>query len=115
MDANIRFKILILLVTFILTLQMAKAQVAYKVEKGKPSPISGVIITEEKVIELYKAEKKVIVLEDLRIHDKELVNVYKGHSKDLREDVIKAQSEAFWCKVALGIVSGFLMYRGVTK
>ena len=61
------------------------AQVAAPVKLGDKAPISGIIITEDKVKELYKAEQSVIVLKDLRVSDKILIEHYKKDSEKYRK------------------------------
>lgn len=106
-------KSLLVLLLIIPTLSMST--VAQKIDKGQPAPFNGVIITEEKAVELYKAEKKVIVLEDLRLTEKELSEVYLKKTKDLSLKLNRSESELFWYKVGIGVLVGAFVYRGVTK
>lgn len=72
--------IMILLLTT-LTVNSAISQDALFVDKGEPAPFSGILLTKERAEKAIKAEKKVIVLEDLRLTEKQL----KEHYKDLAE------------------------------
>lgn len=104
----------IFLATF-LVVNISYADVSYKIKKGQSSPINGVVLTEEKVVELYRIEQREMVLKDLRIVEKELTEKYKQENRNLVKKLNNTKSEVFWYKMGLGILSGFLIYRGVTK
>lgn len=78
---------------------------AIRLEKGKISPMTGVLITDEKAKELYKAEQSNITLRELRIADKELSEHYKYLAKDSQEKLNKAKLEAYWSGT-LGVILG---------
>lgn len=106
----IKFFLILLLST-----NLAFSQSAYRIQKGESSPISGVVITDSLAKHLYKQEQKVTILEDLRLTNKELLDVYMKQNIQLKENANKAKYEAFWYKVGLGVISGLLIYRGITK
>lgn len=88
--------------------------VAFRVEKGKPSPITGVVLTDTKVKELYRIEQREVVLNDLRLLDKELLSGYKQDNIRLHKNLETAKLDAFWSKVGF-FVLGAIVYRGVSK
>jgi hypothetical protein len=81
------------------------AQVAVPIKQGEKSSISGVVITEDKAKELYKAEQSNITLRELRIADKELSEHYKYLAKDSQEKLNKAKFEAYWSG-SIGLLVG---------
>ena len=106
--------------SFLLTLTLllisinSYSQTAYKIKQGEASPITGVVITEDKAKDLYKAEQSNIVLKDLRIADKELIDHYKGVAKDSREKLSKAEFKAFWTNTGyffLGVILASLAFK----
>lgn len=107
-------KLLFVALVALLICLTCKAQVAQRVKQGAIVPFDGVVVREDKVKELYKAEQKVLVLEDLRIHEKELSDRYKVHNKDLSKKLSNSKMNAFWSKVGF-FVLGAVVYRGVTK
>lgn len=84
------------------------AQTAVPIKQGEKSPITGIVITEDKAKELYKAEEKVLVLSDLRLHDKELLDYYKNVAKDSQKKLNKAKMEAYFSGT-LGFGLGILL------
>src|SRR5690606_33844286 len=84
------------------------AQVAVPIKQGEKAIFNGVLITEEKVKELHKAEQKVLVLSDLRMADKELSDHYKNLAKDSQEKLNKAKLEAYWGST-IGFTLGVLI------
>lgn len=95
-------------------LEYANAEVATKLIKGQRAPFTGVLITEDKVIDLYKKEQKNIVLEDLKIDQEQLIDKYKVHTKDLEKKLDNSKSNVFWSRVGFFIL-GAIVYRGVSK
>ena len=85
------------------------AQEAVRLDKGKPSPFTGILITDDKAKELYKAEQSEITLRQLRIADKELSDHYKYLAKDAQEKLNKAKLEAYWSGT-----TGFILGVGIS-
>lgn len=94
------------------------AQNAVTIKKGDKAPFSGILVTEEKAIELDKAHRKVLVLEDLRIHDKELAEHYKTVAKDTQKKLNKAKFEAYTTGIigfGLGILISCFAFKVVQE
>lgn len=96
-----------LLLIFLLSFN-TYAQTATALKKGDKAPFNGILITEEKAIELDKAERKVLVLSDLRIADKELSEHYRQSAKDAHKKLNKAKFEAY-TSGAIGFTLGVLI------
>ena len=88
-------KSIVILLAMIISLN-AFSQVAVPVKRGEPAKFDGVLITEEKVKELYKAEQSNIVLNDLRLSDKQLSEHYKELSEDAQKSANRAKIESYW-------------------
>lgn len=97
----------ILLLTFLLS-TTSYAQTAARITKGESAPFDGVLITDEKAIDLFKKEQENIVLKDLRIADKELTAHYQGVANDYRKQVEREQFKSFWGGIAL-FIGGILV------
>jgi len=87
-------KSLNILILILLT-NSAFAQNAVKLKKGDLSPFSGILVTEEKIIELDKAKRSNIVLKDLRIAQDELVEYHKQDARVQRRKLSEAKFSGF--------------------
>ena len=109
------FLVNLTLVAILITPTTSIAQTAFRIKKGEPSPIDGIVITEEKAIELYKAEKRVVVLSDLRIAEQERAEFYKRKADNITLELKKSEQELFWYKVGAGVISGLFIYKGIIQ
>lgn len=75
----------------ILTMANVTAQDALFVDKGEAAPFSGILLTKERAEKAIKAEKKVIVLEDLRLTEKQLKEHYKDVAKKERSKRLRSE------------------------
>jgi len=89
-------KKLTLILCWIVLINSSFAQNAVKIEKGETAPFAGVLITEEKAIELDKAQRSNIVLKDLGIAKDELIGYYKDDARTQRNKLSKAEFKGFW-------------------
>lgn len=101
-------KFLFLFLVFTLICVTAKADNAYRIKKGESSPIDGVVITEKLAIELYKSDKSVPILKQIVQDERKLKELYRERSNE-------SDNKVFWYRVGLGIISGALIYRGITR
>lgn len=85
-----------IIITILFTFNCLAQDTAIRLEKGKPASFTGVLISDEKAKELYKAEQSVLTLKELRISDKELSEHYKYLAKDSQEKLNKAKLESYW-------------------
>lgn len=65
-------------------------------EKGDTAPYKGLLLTPERAEKAAKAEKRVIVLEDLRIAQNELIEFHKDQVKVTRRKLSEAKWDGFW-------------------
>lgn len=86
----------ILILILILFTSSAFAQNAVLLEKDQKAPFSGTLVKNERLDRLIKAEKKNIVLSDLRIAQDELIEYHKADAKRQRKRLSEAKFEAFW-------------------
>lgn len=87
-----RSMILILLSTTLISSSFA--QNAVKLEKGQSAPFEGVLLTKERAEKAVKAEKKNIVLSDLRIAQDELIEFHKTDARRQRRKLSQAKFES---------------------
>lgn len=80
---------IILLIT--LMSNVAFAENATYLNKGDQAPFEGILLKQERAEKAMKAEKKVIVLEDLRVTQEELINHYKEVAKQERKQRVKQE------------------------
>lgn len=90
------------------------AQNAVKLNMGDIAPFKGVLLTPERAEKALKAEKKNIVLEDLRITQDELIQYHKDSAKQARNKLSEAKFNAFLTNSGyffLGVILGSLAIR----
>ena len=61
------------------------------IKLDEPAPFSGYVITKERLKEAYKAEKKVIVLEDLKLTQDNLIKYQKDDASRQRRKLSEAK------------------------
>ena len=83
-------KIAILILLIILTTN-SFAQEAALLQKNDPAPFSGILLKKERAEKAMKAEKKIIVLEDLRLSEKTLTEYYKKDAERQRSRLSEAK------------------------
>ena len=88
-------KIIVLLIMLTISTN-SFAQNAVLLEKDQKAPFSGTLVKNERLDKLVKAEKKNIVLSDLRIAQDELIDYHKADAKRQRKRLSEAKFEAFW-------------------
>ena len=96
---------LILLLIFLTN--AAFAQNAAILNEGDNAPFSGILVKEERLETLVKAEKSNIVLRDLRATQDELIEYHKDTSRLYRKRLAEAKWDGFWSNTGyfvLGIV-----------
>jgi len=102
--------------TLILTMLLlvstnSHAQNAVKLDKGQPSPFTGVLVTESKIIELDKAQRSNVVLKDLAIAKDDLIEYHKKDARTQRGRLSQAKFNSWTSNVGyfvLGVVlTGF--------
>ncbi len=95
----------------LLLINSAFAQNAVKLNKGDITPFGGVLLTEEKVIELDKAQRSNLVLKDLRITQDTLIEFHKQDARVQRRKLSEAKFKSFWVSTGyfmIGVlVTGF--------
>jgi len=84
----------LLLITSIISTS-SFAQTATLLEQGEPAPFTGTLVTNERVDKLIKAEKKVIVLEDLRITQEQLIEFHKDQARVTRRKLTEAKYDSY--------------------
>ena len=80
---------MILLITLMSNVAFSKE--ATYLNKDDIAPFDGILLTEERAEKAMKAEKKVIVLEDLRITQEELIKHYKEVAQEERDERVKQE------------------------
>lgn len=83
-----------LLLIFIISINTCFAQDAVTLNKGDIAPFKGTLVKKERVEKLIKAEKKVIVLSDLRLAQEELIDYHKTDARRQREKLSKAKFDS---------------------
>jgi len=84
----------ILLIATLLS-NSAFAQTSVTLKTGQLAPFDGHLIKTERVVELIKAEKKSIVLSDLRIHQDELIEYHRQDARVQRRKLSEAKFGSF--------------------
>lgn len=82
----------------ILTITLISSQVFAQstiLDKDDPAPYRGILLTPERAEEAAKAEKKVIVLSDLRIAQEELTEYHKDQAKVARRKLTEAKYDSY--------------------
>ena len=88
----------------------ALASDAVGVKKGEEVPFDGILLTYERAAEATKNERKLQVLKDLRVADKELVDYHIENSRQARLQLREIQIKSY-----LGVVGAFLVGAVVTS
>lgn len=87
------------------------AQNAVVLNKGDIAPFTGALVKSEKLDDLVKAERKNIVLEDLRLTQDELIEYHKDTARKYRTRLAEEKFNSFWTNTGyfvLGvIITGF--------
>lgn len=84
-----------LILTILLTVSISSfSQEAVRVEKGDSAPFTGILVTDSKITELDKAQRKSIVLEDLRIRQEELIDYYRTDARVQRNKLTSAKFDS---------------------
>lgn len=91
------------LILSLIFLTQALAQNSVTVKQGDPAPFDGHVVKKERLVELIKAEKKVITLKDLSITQDEIIDYHKGEAKRYREKLSEAKFDSWVSNV------GFLL------
>lgn len=78
----------------ILSFQLVFAQNATTLQKGDIAPHSGILLTKERAEQAMKAEKKVIVLEDLKLTQDQLIDYHKEDAMRQRRKLSKAEFDS---------------------
>ena len=71
------------------------AQNAVKLNKDEVAPFTGVLVTEEKIKELDKAQRQNVVLRDIGLTKDQLIDYHKRDAKRQREKLSEAEFDAF--------------------
>lgn len=104
-------KIILLMIMSITLISNSFAQNAIVLNKGDTAPFKGALVKSERLNTLVKAEKKNIVLEDLRITQDELIEYHKDNARLYRKRLAEAKFDSFWTNTGyfvLGVVlTGF--------
>jgi len=96
-----------LVLIFILIASSVFAQDAAVLNEGDIAPFSGILVKQERLETLVKAEKSNIVLRDLRATQDELIEYHKDTSRLYRKRLAEAKWDGFWSNTGyfvLGIV-----------
>lgn len=95
------------LIVLILLINSAFAQNAVSLNKDQKAPFEGVLLTKERAEKAVKAEKRQIVLEDLRISQEELIKYHRKDAALQRRKLSQAKFESHVYNIAyflLGVV-----------
>ena len=84
------------------------AQNVVKLNEGSVAPFTGALVSDEKFNDLVKAKKKVIVLEDLRAAQEELIEHHKQAARVARTELSKAQFRGFWTNTGYFVLGAIL-------
>lgn len=74
-----------------LTINNSFADNIVPIKLDEPAPFSGYVITKERLTEAYKAEKKVVLLEDLKLTQDSLIKYHKDDAAEQRSQLSKAK------------------------
>lgn len=103
-----------LILLLILLINTAFAQNSVTLKKGQVSPFDGHLVKKERLVKLVKAEKKVIVLSDLRIHQEELIDYHKQDAKTQRRKLSEAKFDSYMNSLGmliLGVIVTALAFK----
>jgi hypothetical protein len=84
-------KIIVLLILSITLIKSSYANDAILVKKDEVVPFDGILLTKERAEDAMKAEKKVIVLQDLQLTQKQLIEYYKKDAQLQRDKLSQAK------------------------
>lgn len=110
--------LILILLSITLTTNSSIAQDALFVDKGEVAPFSGILLTKERAEKAIKAEKKVVVLEDLRLTEKQLKEHYKSVAKEERKQRLRSELNNNIKNIgyfALGTILAAFSFRVVQK
>jgi hypothetical protein len=100
-----------ILLILLLSINLCFAQNAVKLNKASLAPFTGILVKKERLDTLVKAEKKNLVLEDLRLTQDELIDYHKNSARVYRKRLAEAKFNSFWANTGyfvLGVVlTGF--------
>lgn len=100
-----------ILLIFLLSINLVFAQNAVVLNKGDSAPFKGALVKPERLNSLVKAEKKNIVLQDLRLTQDELIEYHKDTARKYRTRLAEEKFNSFWTNTGyfvLGvIITGF--------
>lgn len=103
-----------ILLIFLLSINLVFAQNAVKLNKGDTANFDGILVKQERLDKLVKAEKKNIVLEDLRITQDELIDYHRDSARLYRKRLAEAKFNSFWTNTGyfvLGVVLTGLTFK----
>ena len=83
------------------------SQNAIKIKKGEKASFSGALVKEETLDRLIKSDKKVLVLEQLRLIDEQKVDIYKDRLLNTEKELSKSNRRKFWSNIGyftLGVI-----------
>jgi len=83
-----------LILLLILLSNSAFAQNAVKVHEGNKVPFDGILLTTERAEKAMKAEKRSLVLEDLRMTQMELIDFHKQDARVQRRKLSEAKFDS---------------------
>jgi hypothetical protein len=102
---EVKMKLLLILTLLINT---AFAQNSVQLKTGETAPFDGHLVKSERLVKLVKAEKKVLVLSDLRIHQEELTVFHKHDARVQRRKLSEAKFKAFMSNTGYFVLGAVL-------
>ena len=97
-----------LILLIILLTNSAFAQNSVKLNKDDPAPFDGHLVKKERLVDLIKAEKKVIVMKDLGIHHNELIEYHRQDARVQRRKLSEAKFGAFMTNTGYFVLGAVL-------
>lgn len=97
-------KKLISILCWIVLINSSFAQNTVKIKKGEVAIFDGVLITEEKLIELDKAQRSNIALKDIGISKDEIIEFHKADARTQRNKLSRAEFRGFWTNTGYFLV-----------
>jgi len=91
-------------ILWIILINSTFAQNAVKLNKGDISPHDGILLTTERAEKAMKAEKRELVLSDLRITHEELIQYHKEDARMQRRKLSEAKFKSFWVSTGYFII-----------
>ena len=79
-----------------------------RLEKGQVAPYTGALIGPERLDKLVKAEKKVIVLQDLRLTQDELIEYHRDSSRRYRKELSEQKFNSFLTNTGYFVLGVFI-------